>query len=205
MVYRFVRTLLRILYSILFPLDVRGKEHIPKEGPVLLCANHISLLDPPAIGIWLERRISFFAKAELFKIPLLASILRQLGAIPVRRGARDRKALTATLEVLKQGGMVGIFPEGTRVKSGMLEEAKKGVAFFALRSDAVVVPTAIIGPYRLFRKTKIVYGPPVDLSSYRNGKPNSAVMEEVSGLIMQHIRRLAQESIEQTINLHTIE
>ncbi|MFC4768887.1 lysophospholipid acyltransferase family protein [Effusibacillus consociatus] len=196
MVYTIARAILRLLYSILYPLEISGEQHIPKEGPVLLCSNHISLLDPPAIGIWLDRKISFFAKEELFRIPILKSILHRIGTIPVRRGAGDRRALTKTLEVLKQGGMVAIFPEGTRIKSGIIEEGKKGAAFFALRSGATVIPAAILGPYRLFRKTRIVYGPPVDLSAYRDQKANAAIMEEVSNLIMEHIRRLANVSIE---------
>lgn len=196
MFYSFARWVLRVFYSIFYPLDLEGEQYIPKEGPVLLCSNHISLLDPPAVGIWLDRKISFFAKEELFRIPVLKTILHNVGAIPVKRGAGDRKALTKTLEVLKHGGTVAIFPEGTRIKSGMIEEGKKGVAFFALRSGAAVIPTAVIGPYRLFRKTRIVYGPPVDLTAYRDIKANSAVMEEVSNLIMEHIRRLAKTSIE---------
>lgn len=183
------------MYSIFFPLKIEGKHHVPKEGPVLLCANHISLLDPPAVGIWLERKVSFFAKEELFHIPLLGSIIRKLGAIPVKRGAGDRKALSLTLDVLKQGGIVGIFPEGTRIQSGIIEEGKKGAAFFALRSNAAVIPVAIVGPYRLFRKTRIIYGAPIDLSSFRELKSNSNVLAEVSSLIMEHIRRLMKESM----------
>ncbi len=195
MIYVFVRSLLQVMYSLLFPLKIEGEHHIPKDGPVLLCANHISLLDPPAIGIWLERKVSFFAKEELFRIPLLGAIIRAVGAIPVKRGAGDRKALSLTLDVLKQGGIVGIFPEGTRIHSGMIEEGKKGAAFFAVRSQAVVIPVAILGPYRLFRKTRIVYGAPIDLSAYRNMKSNSAVLAEVSTLIMEHIRRLSKQSM----------
>lgn len=196
MVYTFIRGLLRVLYSILFPLKLQGEQHVPAEGPVLLCSNHISLLDPPAIGIWLNRKVSFFAKEELFKIPLLGLIIRKLGAIPVKRGAGDRKALTGTLEVLKNGGVVGIFPEGTRIKSGIIEEGKKGAAYFALRGKAVVVPVYVKGPYRLFRKTSIVYGPPVNLDAYRETKANSAVLSEVSSVITDHIRKLANQSIE---------
>lgn len=195
MLYVFARSLLRGLYSLFFPLTVEGKQYVPNDGPVLLCANHISLLDPPAIGIWLDRKISFFAKEELFRFPLLGAILRGVGAIPVKRGAGDRKALSLTLDVLKKGGVVGIFPEGTRIHSGMIEEGKKGAAFFALRSQAVVIPVAVIGPYRLFRKTRIIYGPPIDLSSYREVKSNSAILAEVSSLIMEHIRRLNKESM----------
>ncbi|TCS75263.1 lysophospholipid acyltransferase family protein [Effusibacillus lacus] len=205
MVYKLVRGLLRVLYGIFYPLEIHGAENIPREGPVLICANHISLLDPPAVGIWVERQISFFAKEELFRIPLLGTIIRKVGAIPVRRGAGDRKALAATLEVLKNGGTVAIFPEGTRIKSGVIEQGKKGAAFFALRSDAVVIPAAILGPYRLFRKTKIIYGPPIDLSRFKEVKANSAVMENASEVIMQHIRNLASSSIERPRNLHTIQ
>lgn len=195
MIYGFVRGILRVMYSILFPLKIEGKHHVPKEGPVLLCANHISLLDPPAIGIWLERKISFFAKEELFRIPLLGAIIRAVGAIPVKRGAGDRKALSLSLDVLKQGGIVGIFPEGTRIHSGMIEEGKKGAAFFAMRSQAVVIPVVILGPYRLFRKTRIIYGAPIDLSPYREMKSNSAVLAEVSALIMEQIRSLRKQSM----------
>ncbi|BCJ85363.1 lysophospholipid acyltransferase family protein [Effusibacillus dendaii] len=190
MFYIFARAVLRIFYRIFYPLQLRGSEHVPNEGPVLLCSNHISLLDPPAIGIYLKRKVSFFAKEELFKVPLLGAAIRRLGAIPVKRGAADRKALSATLQVLEKGGVVGIFPEGTRAKSGQVEAGKKGAAFFALRSQATVIPVGIRGPYKLFRKTTITYGPPIELSSYRNGKSAAAVTDEISDLIMEHIRRL---------------
>lgn len=197
MIYVLARGLLRVLYYIFFPLKIEGAHHIPKEGAVLLCSNHISLLDPPAVGIWLDRKVYFFAKEELFRIPLLGAALRGVGAIPVKRGAGDRKALSLTLDVLKRGGTVGIFPEGTRVHSGMIENGKKGAAFFALRSNAVVIPAAVLGPYRLFRKTRIVYGPPIDLSQYREVKSNSTVLAEVSSLIMESIRKLSNSSMQE--------
>ncbi|EJL40946.1 1-acyl-sn-glycerol-3-phosphate acyltransferase [Brevibacillus agri] len=193
--YRLFRGIFRIIFSLVFRWQVIGREHIPKEGPVILCANHISLWDPPLLGSGIERQVHFMAKEELFKIPLLSFLITKFGAFPVKRGAGDRAAIRTTLKLLEDGKIFGIFPEGTRSKTGEPGEAMPGVAMFALKSQAAVIPVAIIGPYRAFRPIKIVYGKPIDLTSLREAKSGSDVLKETSDLIMARIKELRDQHL----------
>ncbi|MFD2371795.1 lysophospholipid acyltransferase family protein [Brevibacillus sp. GCM10020057] len=188
--YRTFRSFFRIIFSLVFRWQVIGREHIPKEGPVILCANHISLWDPPLLGSGIERMVNFMAKEELFRIPVLSFLITKFGAFPVKRGAGDRAAIRTTLKLLEDGKVLGIFPEGTRSKTGELGEGMPGTAMFALKSQATVIPVAIIGPYRLFRPIKIVYGEPIDLTQLREAKPSADTLKQTTDLIMQRIREL---------------
>ncbi|KQL49274.1 acyl-phosphate glycerol 3-phosphate acyltransferase [Brevibacillus choshinensis] len=191
--YRTFRGFFRIIFSLVFRWQVIGREHIPKEGPVILCANHISLWDPPLLGSGIERMVNFMAKEELFRIPVIGFLITKFGAFPVKRGAGDRAAIRTTLKLLEEGKIFGIFPEGTRSKTGEVGEGMPGVAMFALKSQALVIPVAIIGPYRLFRPIKIVYGEPIDLTRLREAKSSADTLKETSDLIMDHIRNLRNQ------------
>ncbi|MDU4696840.1 MAG: lysophospholipid acyltransferase family protein [Paenibacillus sp.] len=190
MIYRFCRSVLRILYKLAFRLEATGLEHIPSEGGVLLCSNHIALLDPPTIGIMLKRKVHFMAKQELFQVFGFGWLIRQLGAFPVKRGGVSKESIKTSLTLLRNGHVMGIFPEGRRVKGA--EESmigKKGAATFALRSDATVIPVAIIGTYKMFQKMRVVYGPPVDLTEFKeSGGPDAA--ERATEKIMASIAEL---------------
>lgn len=189
--YKFCRAVLRVLYRLLFRLSAKGKENVPATGGVVLCSNHISLLDPPAIGILLERKVSFMAKQELFKIPVLGIIIKGLGAFPVKRGGVGKETIRTAFQLLQNGGMMGIFPEGTRNTSGDVA-AKKGAAMIALKSGAAVVPVAVCGSYRLFRKTTVVYGPPIDMSDLLERK-ESNMLEQATERIMGRIHELIEQ------------
>jgi 1-acyl-sn-glycerol-3-phosphate acyltransferase len=191
--YRLFRGIFRFIFSVFYRWQVIGAEHIPKEGPVILCANHISLFDPPILGSGIERQVHFMAKEELFGIPVLSFFIKKFGAFPVKRGAGDRAAIRTALHLLEEGKIFGIFPEGTRSKTGELGPGLPGVAMFALKSQAAVIPVAIIGPYRLFRPVKIVYGQPIDLSELRTRKAGSDTMKETTDLIMSHIQSLLNQ------------
>lgn len=191
MFYTMIRALLRLIYRVLFRLEASGREHVPEEGGVVLCSNHISLLDPPAIGILLKRRIRFMAKAELFNIPVFGAAIKALGAFPVKRGGVGKETIRTAFQLLQDGDIMGIFPEGTR-NTDQSTAAKKGAAMIALRSGAAVVPVAIIGSYKLFRKTRVVYGPPIDMSDLLEQK-GSGVLEQATDRIMDHINRLKRE------------
>lgn len=192
MIYRFSRSVLRILYKLFFRLEASGLEHIPKEGGVLLCSNHLTLLDPPTIGILLKRKVHFMAKQELFQIFGFGWLIRQLGAFPVKRGGVSKESIKTALTLLRNGHVMGIFPEGRRVKGAEDNViGKKGAATFALRSEAAVIPVAIIGTYQLFRKMRVVYGPPVDLTEFKeNGGADAA--ERATEKIMASIAELKQ-------------
>ncbi|WP_310829333.1 lysophospholipid acyltransferase family protein [Paenibacillus pedocola] len=188
MIYVICRGLLRLIYAILFPLKIVGKENVPKEGGVLLCANHISLLDPMTIGIKLKRQVKYMAKAELFKVPVLGWLIDKLGAFPVKRGGVSKESIKTALNTLRSGHVMGIFPEGTRNSDSGV--AKKGAASFALRSGAAVVPAAIIGSYKPFRRMTVIYGEPIDLSSFAGAGSES--LEEVTDVIMGRIHEMSK-------------
>lgn len=185
--YRFARGIVKIILSPLYRIETIGLENIPKEGGVLLCSNHINNLDPPIVGITMKRSVVFMAKDELFHVPILNKILPHLHAFPVKRGKADREALRKGLETLRAGKVLGVFPEGTRSKTGELGKGMAGVGFFALKTDARVIPCGIIGPYKLFRKVKVVYGEPISFEELRNKKASA---DEATELIMTHIQKI---------------
>lgn len=189
--YQFAKS---VVYGALAPIyrfDVSGHEHFPKEGGVLICSNHIHALDPPVVGILAPRPVHFMAKEELFNAPILKTLIPRLNAFPVKRGMSDREAMRKAIQLLKDGNVVGLFPEGTRSKDGQLKKGLAGAGFFALRGNAVVVPTAIVGPYKPFKRLKVVYGEPMDMITFREQKASAevvteAIMAEIQKLIDQH-------------------
>ncbi|WP_375103452.1 lysophospholipid acyltransferase family protein [Paenibacillus sp. RS8] len=191
MIYVFCRGLLRLIYAIVFPLKIVGEENVPKEGGVLLCANHISLLDPMTIGIKLDRQVKYMAKAELFEVPVLGWLINKLGAFPVKRGGVSKESIKTALNTLRSGNVMGIFPEGTRNSDAGV--AKKGAASFALRSGAAVVPAAIVGEYKPFRRMVVVYGAPIDLSQFVGAGSES--LEAVTDVIMERINEMKKSGI----------
>jgi glycerol-3-phosphate dehydrogenase (NAD(P)+) len=142
LVYWPLRWILKPGILVYFRLRRLGTEHIP-EGGVILASNHRSFLDPFAIGCCLGRPIYFVAKQELFKNPLLGWILNCLGAFPIKRGASDEESVKTSLALLEDGHPVVIFPEGTRIRTGSLGSAKRGVGRLALQSGKPVVPIAV--------------------------------------------------------------
>ncbi|MEH7075618.1 lysophospholipid acyltransferase family protein [Neobacillus drentensis] len=188
--YDFAKSVVTGVFKPLYRVEAIGLEHFPKEGGVLLCANHIHNFDPIIVGIMAPRPVHYMAKEEIFSVPVLGNIVRKCNAFPVKRGFSDREALRTGLKILKDGFVFGLFPEGTRSKTGELGKGLAGAGFFALRSTAAVVPCAIIGPYRSFRKLKVVYGEPIDLEEMRKEKASA---EQVTELIMSKIDKLKKE------------
>ncbi|MFD2214218.1 MULTISPECIES: lysophospholipid acyltransferase family protein [Metabacillus] len=188
--YPFARSVVAGILKPTFRIKVEGLEHFPKEGGVLLCTNHISNLDPPVVGVTAPRKVLFMAKDELFQVPVLKQLLNNFGTFPVKRGGGDREALRAGLKVLKEGNVLGLFPEGTRSKDGKLGKGMPGAGFFALRSTAAVVPCAIIGPYKSFSTLRVVYGKPINMEEYREKKIST---EEMTSIIMEEIGKLIQK------------
>lgn len=191
--YTFGKALVKTALTPLYRFEVAGTEKFPDQGGILLCSNHIHALDPPVVGMTSPRTVHFMAKEELFKVPVLGRILPQVNAFPVKRGMSDREALRSALRILKNGDVVGLFPEGTRSTDGVLKKGLSGAGFFALRGDADVMPCAIIGPYKPFRKVKVVYGEPVLMAPYRERKASA---EEVTSVIMESIQKLLDENSE---------
>lgn len=189
-VYSVVRSIVGGVLKPYFRIETIGIENIPKEGGVLLCTNHIDNLDPCVVGVTAPRPVHFMAKEELFSVPLLGKLVPHLNAFPVKRGMSDREALRKGLSVLKEGKVFGLFPEGTRSKDGELGKGLAGAGFFALRTDAKIIPCAIIGPYKSFRTLKVVYGKPIPMEELKSAKASA---EETTEVIMSAIKNLMTE------------
>lgn len=144
--YWFVRNLVRLLFfGAGGGFRVCGVDRVPRNGPVIVAPVHVSTLDPPAVACGLPRMLAFMAKAELFKFPVFGSLIRSLGAFPVRRGEGDTEAVRLTLKLLDEGRAVLVFPEGTRGDGRTMLPVNRGVAMLAKRSGALVLPVGLSG------------------------------------------------------------
>nr|WP_144919744.1 lysophospholipid acyltransferase family protein [Paenibacillus bovis] len=189
--YSFAKMVVKSILKPLYRIEIKGVENFPMEGSVLLCANHIDNLDPPTVGVTAPRPIHFMAKAELFKYKWSKKLMTNINAFPVKRGMSDREALRTGLKYLKEGKVVGLFPEGKRSKNGEVGKGLAGAGFFALRSNAHIVPCAIIGPYKPFKKLKVVYGKPIDFTELRENKVSADIATDV---IMAEIKKIYDEN-----------
>lgn len=151
MIYQGVRRLLAPVCRVVYRVEVRGIEHVPAAGPVVVAANHPSVLDPFVLSTAIERPLHYLAKAELWRIPFCAPLLDALGGIPVNREMGDRAALDAALATLERGGAVGIFPQG-----GVRRESwHRGAARLALSSGAPLLPVRILATDEALRRGRV--------------------------------------------------
>ena len=139
------------IYKLLFRGILIGRENIPKKGSFILVSNHGSLLDPPLLGHAVGRNISFMAKSELFRIPLLGYVIKACGAYPVKRGIADKTSIKIACEKLSNNNSIGIFIDGTRQKNGRVNKPKQGAALLAFKNQKLLLPVAIINSHRLVR------------------------------------------------------
>ena len=157
----------RALLSVLVPATVEGLDRLPRNG-VLLCPNHSSNWDPILIALRLpvNYRLHIMAKVDLFKNPILAWILRRLGAFPVSRGSSDIQSVKTAMQAIRSGDNLLIFPEGTTIHNGigyvdgLPAHAKGGVAVIGVRTGATLVPVFVDGPKKPFHRTRIIFGEP---------------------------------------------
>lgn len=185
-----VRGAIYLWCKIYYGAEIKGLENIPKEGPLIFCGNHRNYLDPPLIVATAKRDMKFLAKEELYNNKFLAFLGWAFEAIPVKRDEKDVSAIKTSLKILKNGGNIALFPEGTRNGLEKGEKVKDGVAFFAVRSGAKVVPCGIRGGIKGQRKVTITYGKPLDYSEYKGCKDKD-VLDNITKEIMENILQLA--------------
>ena len=186
-----VRGAIYIWCKIYYRTEIIGLENIPKEGPVIFCGNHRTYLDPPLMVCTAKRDMRFLAKEELTKNPFLNFLGWAFNAILVKRDEKDVAAIKESLKTLKNGECIAVFPEGTRNGLEKGEKVKDGVAFFAVRSGAKVVPCGIKGGTKQNRKVTITYGKPLDYSQYKGSK-DKEVLDKITEEIMGNIIELAK-------------
>lgn len=194
--YKFLSFILKPIVKILFPYEVRGLEKLDKlEGGYILCANHLSNVDPIFFILFHPNPICFMAKQELFKNKILGRFFSSLGAFAVKRGKGDRSALDNAKQVLENNDVLGIFVEGTRSKTGEFLRPKSGAALLAYETKATVVTACITGKskdnkVRLFKRTVIEYNDPIAYEDLNIKEGTRLELKSATNLIMDKIKEL---------------
>jgi 1-acyl-sn-glycerol-3-phosphate acyltransferase len=188
---------LRVICPIFASMRVHGLEHIPPSGPLLLVGNHLSMVDPAVTLAYVRRFMHFMTKAELFETWPMSFIMPPGNPVKVNRGKVDRTALRTAEEYLKQGDIIAIYAEGTRSRTGTVQEARAGVVFLAQRTGAPLVPLAVSGTERVFSKRfpwyrrariTLTFGRPFTLEDL--GLPPKTDRNEVAQAIMSRVTAL---------------
>ncbi|UCG78441.1 MAG: 1-acyl-sn-glycerol-3-phosphate acyltransferase [Nitrospirota bacterium] len=194
--YNLFRELLRIFYKLLFRFEVSGRDNIPKEGGVIVASNHLSFLDPPFVGMAIKRRATFMAHSGLFRIPLLGKFVSSF-SIPVDRHNPKPSTVKEAVRILRKGGLIVIFPEGTRSSTGSIGEEKRGAASIAALSGAAVVPARIEGTEKALpvgarfirpKKIRITFGEPITRRADESGKDYQNRLSENLLEIIKNLR-----------------
>lgn len=195
MFYKIFKVLCRFWYGTILRTCIIGAENIPASGAFILAANHVSNWDPPFLGTFIDREVCYMGKEELFSNPVMAWICRHLHVFPVKRGAADKSAIKTALKLLRDGKCFGIFPEGTRSKTGKLGRAEAGVSLIAAMSKAPIIPAAIVNTEKIFSREKflprpaVVYGKPMKFTGSTKDKE---ALDAFAQSIMSEIAKLKQ-------------
>lgn len=193
--YALLRGVVTLVYKIMYSIRFEGTENIPKAGGYVYASNHRSYHDPVLISLPVRRRFAYMAKEELFKNPFFGTLIRLLGAFPVVRGRGDTAVIDSSIEKLKKGKNLVIFPEGTRSYDGKVGKGKTGVALIAAKSGVDVIPVGIVfeGAKMKFR-TKVVvkYGKPIRAEELAVTGTSAAELKGLKAKIMGSITELAE-------------
>lgn len=190
LLYNAIRWVAISIFAIIARVHLRARYNVPRKGPYIIAANHISWTDVPLIPMYIPGKVIYMAKEELFESKI-GWLVRFLGAIPVKRGEGDRQSLRAADEQLKKGNVFIIFPEGTRSRNHALAKGHPGLGMIALRSGVPVVPVAIWGSENAFKKfgaeVTISYGEPMILKP----KGNKITREDITNATEEVMQRIA--------------
>jgi 1-acyl-sn-glycerol-3-phosphate acyltransferase len=201
--YWVLKVLLSPIFYTLWRIEVDGREHLPSRGPVVVAPNHVSFCDSLFVPLVLRRRVTFVAKAEYFDSRRTSWFFRACGQIPMRRegGSASERALATARSVLERGGVLGIYPEGTRSPDGRLYRGHTGVARLALGCGVPVIPVGLVGTtdvqprgkrlMRPFRKVTIRFGPALPVARYQDDVADDPlVLRALTDELMFEIARM---------------
>ena len=182
--YKVCKVIYTVLLKVLYRPTAIGIENIPEDGAIIFAGNHVHAVDPVVVMTHTKRIVHYMAKESLFK-GLHGILFKEIGLIKVYRSKNNPEAIQAAVELLKQGGTLGIFPEGTRNRTeAELLRFKHGAVKIAKESNSKIVPFAIKGEYKLFRKKLIIeFGKPVDVTNMEIEDANDYIRNEVLNLL----------------------
>ncbi len=201
--YSVAKAVLTPIFAFAWRIRVEGIEHVPAEGPAVLCPNHISFIDSLFLPSVLPRRITYVGKAEYLDSWRTRHLLPALGMIPIDRSGGDaaQAALDAASRILGRGELFGIYPEGTRSRDGLLHKGHTGAARLALRNRCPIIPVGIVGSDliqpanrkvpRVFLPVDIRIGRPIDLTRYHERSQDRLVLRQITDEVMYEIRELS--------------
>lgn len=175
MLYKILLVLVKSIIYPIFRVEVHGRENLPEEGSFILCGNHWSNWDPIFLAGAFNKPISFMGKKELFDIKILGKVLESLNAFPVDRDNVSLNSLRRSVEIINDGKILGMFPEGTRVSEIDRKNMKDGAGYIALKADSDIVPVEILSTYKPFRKTKIIFKKHLKIDDYKKYKRKIAM------------------------------
>lgn len=196
-----ITLVMRPLLFLFTRYKVEGKENIPKEGPLIIVSNHVSMTDPPVLSTSIPRDIVFMAKEEIFSDPMLGPLARAWHSFPVRRGQLDREALRQADQVLRDGLALGMFPEAMRSTTGKMQQGYTGVALIALRSKSPILPVGIKGADKMNKLSFIFHRPELIVNigkpftlPHSGGRLTKEQLAPAMDIIMRKIAELLPES-----------
>jgi 1-acyl-sn-glycerol-3-phosphate acyltransferase len=194
--YDFARAVCGSVCYSLLRMKVTGTENVPPSGALVVACNHVSYVDPVALGVALPRPVAYMAKTELFQIPVLGPVINALGAYPVDRGRGDVAAIRSSVRALKEGKAIGIFPEGTRNLRGDAP-IHTGVALLASLAEAPVLPAFVLGGdhAKHLGKLAVAFGEPIRLTPNGGGKASREELANWTNVIMAQIRALGEKLV----------
>ncbi len=173
--YRFLVSIVSVLVKLIYRVKINGIENLKDDQPFIISANHIHIFDPVILATLTKRQIFFLSKKELFEKKLFAKFFGKLGVIPIDRDNTDIKAIKSCFRVIRDGNILGIFPEGTRVKTVDINNMKKGVALIALKNKVNILPIHIEGTYRIFSKITVDIYSMIEINNFENMEDSEAI------------------------------
>jgi len=202
-IFNLTQYVLKGMFTILYRVNIKGQDKIPRKGKYLICSNHISYLDPVLIGAYLPRFTYFMAKGELFTFSLISNLVTFYNAFPVNRGIIDRATFNTALNILKNENILCLFPEGTRSVDGKIGEGKKGIGLISFLSGAPVIPMVIVGSNKIiqkphkrifFPKIKMAIGDTIDTARIIKENNRKDAIQIIVDETMRSLKKLYQNT-----------
>lgn len=192
MMYQILKFIGTPIIYLLFLPKIIGRKNTRVKGRAVIISNHLSMWDPLFIAVMFRRQIYWMGKIELFKNKFLKFFFTLVKTFPVRRGEGDLPAIRHAFNVLRKEKLLGIFPEGTRVKGAGLRKFEPGTSMIALKNKAPVIPIYIKGEYKFFRRMTMIIGEPVQLSDYVGDKTNTTTVTKATEFLENKVKDMKE-------------